>query len=107
MMLVRPDIAAIKRTSIKLIMPMSKDLKYLPLSMLPGHVQSLAYSQARTAGNIDYYEMGSVFIADESGDSKQPEERLRVAGALTGIWTEQKWQQEKKAVDFYVVKGII
>src|SRR5690625_6947450 len=51
--------------------------------------------------------MGSVFVADESGDSKQPEERLRVAGALTGIWTEQKWQQEKKAVDFYVVKGII
>ena len=105
--LVSPEIAALKRKPVELTMPMSKDHKYLRLSMLPGHVQSLAYNQARTAGNIAYYEMGSVFIADESGDSKQPEERLRVAGALTGIWTEQKWQQEKKAVDFYVVKGII
>src|SRR5690625_5211700 len=75
--------------------------------MLPGHGQSLAYNQARTEGSIAYYELGSDFIDAESGDSKQPEERLRVAGAWTGSWTEQKWQQEKKAVDFYVVKGII
>ena len=105
--LVSPEIAVLKRTPVELTMPLSKDHKYLRLSMLPGHLQSIAYNQARTQANVAYYEVGSVFIAHENDDSKQPEERLRLAGALTGIWTEQKWQQEVKVVDFYVVKGII
>ena len=39
--------------------------------------------------------------------TKQPVEREMVAGALTGLWHEHAWQGEKKAVDFFVVKGIL
>src|SRR5699024_7958413 len=32
---------------------------------------------------------------------------LRLSGAITGHWMNHEWQQEKKSVDFYVIKGII
>lgn len=105
--LISPEILERKHTPVELAMPMSSDHKYLRLSILPELLQTIAYNQARTQTDMAYYEVGSVFIADDRALTQQPEERLRVAGALTGIWTEQMWQQEKKTVDFYVVKGII
>ena len=36
-----------------------------------------------------------------------PEEREHVASAITGLWQSHSWQGEKKAVDFYVLKGVL
>lgn len=95
------------RNPVHLAMPMSEDHKYLRLSMLPGLLQSLAYNRARNQMNLAYFELGSVFISNEETLTKQPDEKLRVAGALTGSWMTHQWQQEKKQVDFYLVKGIV
>src|SRR5699024_5714440 len=48
-----------------------------------------------------------IFVADESSISSQPDEKRRLAGAVTGSWLEHLWQGEAKKVDFYVVKGIV
>ena len=51
--------------------------------------------------------MSFIFVSKEEKITKQPHEILRVAGAITGNWVEHPWQGETKAVDFYIVKGIV
>lgn len=105
--LVSPEMNEQQLVPIQLAMPMSEDHKYLRLSILPELLQSLAYNHARNQTDLAYYEFGKVFVSDEAITIKQPDEKLRLAGALTGKWLEQPWQQEKKTVDFYLVKGIM
>src|SRR5699024_6252168 len=66
-----------------------------------------AYNIARKQTNLAYYEVGTILVTDEEKITKQPNERLRLSGAITGHWMNHEWQQEKKNVDFYVIKGII
>ncbi|WP_100011998.1 phenylalanine--tRNA ligase subunit beta [Lentibacillus sediminis] len=104
---ITPEIAAEEPKPVSLAMPMSEDHKYLRLSMLPGLIRSLGYNQARNQPDIAYFELGKIFVSHEDVLESQPDERLRLTGALTGKWLENPWQQEKKEVDFYVVKGIL
>ncbi|MFB4166663.1 phenylalanine--tRNA ligase subunit beta [Virgibacillus sp. JSM 102003] len=96
-----------KPNPVQLAMPMSEDHKYLRLSILPGLLQTLAHNHARNQMNLSYFELGNVFISNEETLTKQPDEMIRVAGAVTGLWLSHQWQQEKKQVDFYLVKGIV
>ncbi|QDP40812.1 phenylalanine--tRNA ligase subunit beta [Radiobacillus deserti] len=106
-MLVSPEIKEVSVRPVRLAMPMSEDHSTLRLSILPELLASLGYNVARKQQNLAYYEVGTVFASQEEETTKQPDERLRVAGALTGTWLEQPWQQERKEVDFYLVKGIV
>lgn len=105
--LISPEIREQNPVPIALAKPMSEDHKYLRLSILPGLVRSLTYNLARNHADVAYYETGAVYISKEEKITKQPQENLRVAGAVTGNWVDHKWQGEVKPVDFYVVKGIV
>ncbi|MFC4022594.1 phenylalanine--tRNA ligase subunit beta [Oceanobacillus longus] len=105
--LISPEISGNKIIPVALAMPMSEEHKYLRLSVLPEILNVLSYNSARNQANLGYYELGSIFVSNEKTLTEQPDEKLRLSGALTGNWLEQPWQQEKKEVDFYVVKGII
>ncbi|WP_407269117.1 phenylalanine--tRNA ligase subunit beta [Radiobacillus sp. PE A8.2] len=106
-LLVSPEIKAQAVSSVALAMPMSEEHSTLRLSILPELLDSMAYNSARKEQNVAYYEIGTVFVTDEEKVTKQPKEMHRLVGALTGAWVTHPWQQEKKAVDFYVVKGIV
>lgn len=105
--LISPDVKEQVVSKVKLAMPMSEDHGVLRLSLLPEMLQSASYNIARKQTNIAMYEIGSVFISDEEKITKQPKENRRLAGVLTGDWIAHPWQQEKKQVDFYVMKGIL
>lgn len=92
---------------VSLQMPMSADRSTLRLSLLPEMLDVLGYNAARKETNQAVYEVGSVFISKESKLTEQPEENLRLSGAFLGEWLNHSWQQEKKAIDFYVVKGLV
>ncbi|MFP7493362.1 phenylalanine--tRNA ligase subunit beta [Terribacillus saccharophilus] len=106
-MLVSPDVKAETVYPVALKMPMSEEHSHLRLSIIPELVDTLSYNVARKQENLGYFEFGRVFLSKEEQISEQPTETARLAGALTGAWMEQPWQQEKKAVDFYVAKGIV
>lgn len=95
------------REPIQLPMPISEDHQYLRLSLIPELLHSLAYNRARSENNLAYYELGSVFLAEKGVLQRQPEEKTRLAGAISGVWKENKWQGEEKQTDFYVAKGIV
>ncbi|MGN8645730.1 phenylalanine--tRNA ligase subunit beta [Gracilibacillus sp. HCP3S3_G5_1] len=105
--LVSPEVAEELISPVSLAMPMSEEHSTLRLSILPEMLASVAYNLARKQENIAYYELGSIFLSKEEKVTQQPEEKLRLAAALTGEWLTHPWQQEKKAVDFFVVKGIL
>ncbi|GAE92714.1 phenylalanyl-tRNA synthetase beta chain [Gracilibacillus boraciitolerans JCM 21714] len=105
--LVSPEVAEALVSAVSLSMPMSEEHSTLRLSILPEMLSSVAYNLARKQTNLAYYELGSIFISKEQEVTKQPEEKLRLAGVLTGEWNHHPWQQEKKTVDFFVVKGVL
>src|SRR5699024_3454949 len=105
--LITPVIQPKPPETAHIAMPMTEDHYYLRLSLLPEMLKSLAYNLARKQADLAFFELGTIFVTDEGVLTKQPEEKERLAGALTGHWLIHEWQQEKKLVDFYVVKGVI
>lgn len=105
--LLSPDVRAGKYIPVPLAMPLSEDHQYLRLSQLPELLNRLTHNVARKQTDVALYEAGSIFLNEEKEVESQPEEQARLSGALTGLWANHKWQSEKKAVDFYLVKGII
>ncbi|WP_046178603.1 phenylalanine--tRNA ligase subunit beta [Domibacillus tundrae] len=94
-----------KRKPVALAMPMSEERAYLRESLLPHLVEAAAYNSARQMGSVALYETGSVYLNE--GENVQPKEEERLAGIITGMWQEHLWQGEKKAADFFTVKGVI
>ncbi|MDF1506953.1 phenylalanine--tRNA ligase subunit beta [Robertmurraya sp. DFI.2.37] len=93
------------REPIKLAMPMSEDRSHLRLSIIPQLLEVVKYNVARQNDRVALYEAGPVFLAN--GTEELPDEKERLAGAITGVWEQHQWQGEKKEVDFFVIKGIL
>ncbi|GMB07389.1 phenylalanine--tRNA ligase subunit beta [Thermolongibacillus altinsuensis] len=90
---------------IRLALPMSEERSVLRQSLIPHLLEVVSYNRARQVENVAVYETGAVYLAND--ENELPQEKERLAGALTGVWHANLWQGEKKAVDFYVVKGIL
>jgi phenylalanyl-tRNA synthetase beta chain len=90
---------------IRLALPMSEERSVLRQSLLPHLLEVVSYNRARQVENVAVYETGAVYLAN--GESELPNEKERLAGVVTGVWHAHLWQGEKKAVDFYVVKGVL
>lgn len=93
------------REPVTLAMPMSEERSQLRMSILPSLLEVVKYNNARQIDSVALYEIGSVFL--KQGDGQLPEEREHIAAAITGLWEANLWQGEKKAVDFYVLKGVL
>lgn len=89
----------------KLLMTMSEERSTLRQSLIPHLVEAAAYNVARQAELVALYEIGSVFLGQTA--EQLPFEEEHLALVLTGKWTDNTWQGEKKNVDFFVAKGII
>lgn len=94
-----------KYEPVELAMPMSEDRSHLRLSIVPELLEVLKYNNARQNDSVAVYETGAVFL--KNSDGELPEEREHLAAAITGLWESYPWQGEKKAVDFFVLKGIV
>ncbi|WP_033543612.1 phenylalanine--tRNA ligase subunit beta [Planococcus sp. CAU13] len=96
---------ALKPTDLtRLLMPMSEERSTLRQSLLPHLLESVSYNTARRTDSVALYETGSVFL---KGQDELLNEEEHLAIAMTGLWLDNSWQDEKKAVDFFVMKGIV
>ncbi|WP_102345331.1 phenylalanine--tRNA ligase subunit beta [Bacillus sp. Marseille-P3661] len=92
---------------IRLSMPMSEERSTLRLSLVPHLLEVIAHNHARQIDNVSVFEIGKVYLTEDTITTNLPRERENLAGAFTGLWHSHSWQGEKKAVDFFVVKGVL
>ncbi|MBC1419384.1 phenylalanine--tRNA ligase subunit beta [Listeria fleischmannii] len=98
-------LALSKESVVSLKMPMSEERSKLRTSILPGLLHAASYNVARKNTDVALYEIGNVFYGTE-GDAL-PLEEEHLAGLMTGNRILKDWQKETKAVDFFVIKGIL
>jgi phenylalanyl-tRNA synthetase beta chain len=91
---------------IQVAMPMSEERSTMRTSLLPHLYDICAYNLNRKNNDVLLYERGSVFLSEQETLTELPTEQERLAVLLSGTYMSHPWQGEKKAVDFYVLKGI-
>ncbi|WNC16537.1 phenylalanine--tRNA ligase subunit beta [Brevibacillus brevis] len=92
---------------IPLLMPMSEERSVLRTSLIPSLLETIAYNKNRQNHDVALFELGRVFLSTEEKLTQLPDERLYVAGALTGQWVPQNWMGARQPVDFYQAKGVV
>jgi len=97
--------ALTKTEPVELANPMSEEHAVLRLSLIPHLLDAVSYNRARKNENIALFEIGSVFLSNGKGNL--PTEKEHLAGAMSGLYVDHPWQQERVKIDFFTVKGIL
>ncbi|WP_342387149.1 phenylalanine--tRNA ligase subunit beta [Salinicoccus bachuensis] len=91
--------------ALELLMPMSEDHAVLRKSMIPHLVDNVIYNRNRQQKDVQFYEIGKIFISN--GTAVLPDEEEMLAGILTGDMNRTDWLGTKVPADFYAAKGIV
>lgn len=93
---------------IPLAMPMSEERSHLRVNLLPHLLETAAYNKNHQTHDIAIFELGRVFVSEEAEKlTGLPEEKLTLAGLVTGKLPTDHWLQQPQSVDFYTAKGIV
>ena len=88
-----------EKKPIEVLMPMTEDKAVMRQSLLNGVIDAIAYNKARKVENLALFEIGNTYSVDS--------EVLKLAGALSGVFSSLLWNGAKQVVDFYLAKGIL
>jgi phenylalanyl-tRNA synthetase beta chain len=89
----------VEKDPIKVLMPMTEDKAVMRQSLLNGVIEAVAYNKARKLDNLSFFEIGNVYSTEK--------EELKLAGAITGLFTSNLWAGFKQEATFYVLKGVL
>lgn len=96
-----------KAKPIALSMPMSEERSVLRTSQLPHLVDAVSYNRNRNIDHVAMFEIGSVYITEQSVLSSTPEEKKLLSGVWSGDAITSHWSKTERTVDFYDVKGLL
>ena len=88
-----------EKEPIKVLMPMTEDRAVMRESLLNGVVDAIAYNKARKLDNLAFFEIGNVYSTEK--------EELKLAGAMSGLFTSHLWNGVKQEASFYAAKGVL
>ena len=84
--------------------PISSEMSEMRVSLWTGLLQCVAYNQNRQQNRVRLFETGLRFIPDESVENGVRQDNM-IAGVLSGQRSEEHWDIEKAATDFYDIKS--
>ena len=84
--------------------PISSEMSEMRVSLWTGLLQSVAYNQNRQQSRVRLFETGLRFIPDENAENGVRQDNM-IAGILSGQRSEEHWDIEKSATDFYDIKA--
>jgi phenylalanyl-tRNA synthetase beta chain len=90
---------------VELLNPLNSEQAVMRQTMIPSLLSSVEYNQRHGVQDVALYEIGTVFKALEG--QKKPEERMKVAGVLSGLCSDKLWDDSSRSYGFFDVKGII
>ncbi|GJM12462.1 MAG: phenylalanine--tRNA ligase beta subunit [Pseudohongiella sp.] len=88
---------------VKLQNPISADMAVMRSSILPGLISTLKYNENRQTDRLRIFETGLVF--QQKGE--EIEQRVMLAGLVSGSKMPENWSNNKELTDFYDLKGDI
>ncbi len=83
---------------IEVMMPMTEDRAVMRQSLLNGVIDAIAYNKARKIEDLAMFEIGKVYSTDK--------EELKLAIALSGVYSSHLWNGMKQEASFYLLKGV-
>lgn len=84
---------------IEVLMPMTEDRAVMRQSLLNGVLEVIRYNRARKVENLSFFEIGNTYTTKT--------ETLKLAGAITGLFSSHLWRGHQQASDFYLLKGVL
>lgn len=95
---------------IRLLNPIASQMSVMRSSLLGSLLQVLKFNQDRKAQRVRVFELGRVFLRDDSVSSSDAtvkgfNQPLRLAGLACGASDAPEWGVKERTVDFYDVKG--
>lgn len=95
----------------RLANPPADGVSCMRTSLVPGLLDVARRNLRQRATGVALFEVGRVFLADESAtgddDGFRHREQWCVAGVLTGITSSSTWRSEQRPGDFLDLKGIV
>jgi phenylalanyl-tRNA synthetase beta chain len=90
---------------IEILNPISDDMNVMRSSLLPGLLKVASYNINRSMSDLRMYELGRVFISDETTEvGLQP---YRISGLMCGKQLRAMWDAKSLAIDFFDLKGLV
>lgn len=89
-----------------LMLPMTEDRQTLRGSQISGLLDIVNYNQNRKNADVAIYEVGNIFVATDSEDTR-PLEIPHLAFAISGNVEDKTYSSDAVAVDFYYAKAIV
>lgn len=87
--------------------PLNEDQAIMRSTLLPGLLKVIAHNFNYRETNQLLYEIGAVFIPRALPLDELPDEKLRLALAVTGSAPDPHWLTPSQQADFYLVKGAL
>ncbi|WP_251713354.1 phenylalanine--tRNA ligase subunit beta [Lactococcus ileimucosae] len=100
------EFADVQGPTTSLLLPMTEDRQTLRGSQIPGLLDIINYNQNRKNADVAIYEVGNIFLAIDSEDSR-PLEIPHLAFAISGNVADKTYNSAAVAVDFYHAKAIV
>lgn len=91
---------------IELSMPMSEERSVLRTSLVPHLLDTATFNRNRMIEDISLFEIGSVFLTEQSELQALPEEQPMLAVLCSGLQHKVHWSAAATQTDFYDMKGI-
>jgi phenylalanyl-tRNA synthetase beta chain len=85
--------------------PLTSEQSVMRTSLLPGLLSIVKENISHGEQNLKLFEWGEVFFRVDS--KELPDEKIMLAGAITGNYAAKKWHNEIRQVDFYDIKGAV
>jgi phenylalanyl-tRNA synthetase beta chain len=80
------------------------DMSVMRVSLWPGLLQAVSYNQKRQQSRVRLFESGLRFVPDENETTGVRQQHV-IAGVICGNSTNEHWDREDKAVDYFDIKA--
>ena len=90
-------------STVKMLNNLSAELDILKPNMLPTGLEVLVFNINRKNCNLQLFEFGKTYCVNSDGNYSEEE---HVTLYLTGLESENNWNQKAKTIGFYETKGI-
>ena len=93
------------RSFVELMNPLTTEQSVMRTSLLPGLFSTVKENIYHGEPNLKLFEWGKIYLRDDS--KELPDERVTLAGVMSGNYAYKKWHNEIRPVDFYDIKGAV